>query len=109
MPKELTAASTVSSVTMNNSRNLVFVGHYDEHLRVYNTLSWREMFAFDHSLEELSEFNSSDVLNIYSENESADGIYYEALNRPFKIPRTSTTAYLSAFGAGKKVEKSELV
>jgi len=62
---------------------------------MYNTLSWREMFSFDHSLEQLTEFNSSDVLNIYMESESPDGIYYEALNRPFKVPRGSITKYLT--------------
>ena len=107
MPKELTTSSCVSSVVLNRNRNFIFAGHYDEQLRMYNALSWRETFTFDHSLEELTEFNSSDVINIYLENESADGIYYEALNRPFKIPRGSSISYLSSFGAGKKVEKNE--
>lgn len=70
-------------------------------MRMYNTLSWREMFAFDHSLEELTDFNSSEVLNIYLENDSVDGIYYEALNRPFKVPRINSSAYLTNFGASK--------
>jgi len=82
-------------VVVNKSRSFIFVGHYDEQARMYNTLSWREMFSFDHSLEQLTEFNSSDVLNIYMESESPDGIYYEALNRPFKVPRGSITKYLT--------------
>jgi WD40 repeat protein len=108
MPKQITPSSSVSAVVVNKTRSFVFAGHFDEQLRMYNTLSWREMFTFDHSLEELTEFNSSDVLNIYFENESDDGIYYEALNRPFKIPRASSQAYLSSFGAAKKGEKSEI-
>ena len=79
----------VSKVCMSSNRSLVFAGHFDEQLRIYNTLSWREIFAFDHSLTELTEFNSSEILNIYLENESGEGIYYEALNRPFKIPRVT--------------------
>jgi WD40 repeat protein len=92
----------------NENRTCVFAGHYDERVRMYNTLSWREMFAFDHSLEELTEFNSSEVLNIYLESDSSEGIFYQALNRPYKIPRGSATAYLSNFGASKKVEKAEI-
>jgi WD40 repeat protein len=108
MPKDI-AWSGVSSVKLNRTRSFVFAGHFDEQLRMYNTLSWREMFAFDHSFEELTEYNTTEILNIYYENESADGIYYEALNRPFKIPRASATAYLSMFGPGKKVEKCDFV
>lgn len=74
---------------------------------MYNTLSWREMFSFDHSLEQLTEFNSSDVLNIYMESESPDGIYYEALNRPFKVPRGSITKYLTQFASTKQQIESK--
>ena len=52
-----------------------------------NSLSWRELFAFDHSWEELTEVNSSDILNIYREQDSPDGVYYQALSRPFRVPR----------------------
>ena len=41
-----------------------------------NSLSWRELFSFDHSWEELTEVNSSDILNIYKEQDSAEGIFY---------------------------------
>lgn len=102
MPPELSAASCVSKVVVNRSRSFVFVGHYDEQVRMYNALSWREMFSFDHSLEQLTEFNSSDVLNIYQESESPDGIYYEALNRPFKVPRGSLSNYLTSFSSNKQ-------
>jgi hypothetical protein len=101
MPQEVTASTCVSKLVVNKSRSFVFVGHCDEQVRMYNALSWREMFSFDHSLEQLTEFNSSDVLNIYHESESPDGIYYEALNRPFKIPRGSMTNYLTSFSSTK--------
>lgn len=52
-----------------------------------NSLSWSELFVFDHSWDELTELNSSDVLNIYKESESKDGVFYDALPRPFKIPK----------------------
>lgn len=52
-----------------------------------NSLSWRELFAFDHSWEELTEVNSSDILNIYREQDSPDGVFYQALSRPFRVPR----------------------
>ena len=102
MPAELSTAQCVSKVEINRSRSFVFVGHCDEQVRMYNALSWREMFCFDHSLEQLTEFNSSDVLNIYFESESPDGIYYEALNRPFKVPRGSLTGYLTSFASTKQ-------
>ena len=54
-----------------------------------NSLSWRELYAFDHSWEQLTEVNSSDILNIYQEQESGDGVFYQALGRPFQVPRTA--------------------
>ena len=41
-------------------------------MRLYNVLSWREVFAFDHSLEELNENNTPEVINIYNEAETID-------------------------------------
>lgn len=59
-------------------------------MRLYNVLSWREVFAFDHSLEELNENNTSEVINIYNEAETRDqngsGTFFEAMARPFEIP-----------------------
>ncbi len=52
-----------------------------------NSMSWQELYAFDHSWDELTEVNSSDILNIYKENDSNDGVYYQALGRPFIVPR----------------------
>lgn len=49
-------------------------------------MSWSELFGFDHSWEELTDLNSSDVLNIYQERDGGDGTYYDAMSRPFKVP-----------------------
>jgi hypothetical protein len=55
-----------------------------------STLSWREVFAFDHSLEQLDDDNSSADVNIYVESETQeDGPLYEAVAKPFKIDRLS--------------------
>jgi hypothetical protein len=53
-------------------------------------LSWRELFAFDHSIEELNEFNTPDIVNIYAEADTKDqhgsGTFYKAMGRPFQLP-----------------------
>ncbi len=66
-----------------------------------NSLSWRELFAFDHSWEHLNEVNSSDILNIYRETESADGVFYQALSRPFVVPRSPLQDQSAGVGVGK--------
>jgi hypothetical protein len=56
-----------------------------------NTLSWKEVFAFDHSLLELNDNNTSSELNIYVESETKDdGPLYEAVSKPFTIERLTT-------------------
>ena len=77
----------LSLVSLSQDRQYILAGYYDEKLRLYNALSWSELFVFDHSWEELTHYNSSDVLNIYREAESREGVFYEAPQRPFKIPR----------------------
>ena len=55
-----------------------------------NTMSWKEVFAFDHAhiFEELTDANSSPHLNIYIENETPeDGPLYEAVSKPFKLEK----------------------
>ena len=66
-------------MTMSENKQYLVGGYFDERLRLFNGISWSELFAFDHSWDELTEINSSDVLNIYKEAESRDGVYYEAL------------------------------
>ena len=53
-----------------------------------NTLSWREIFAFNHAPDELNDINSPPDLNIYVESESTeDGPLYEAVSKPFKLEK----------------------
>jgi len=55
-----------------------------------STLSWKEVFAFDHSMKQLNEENSSPELNIYVESETQeDGPLYEAVAKPFEVERLS--------------------
>jgi len=55
-----------------------------------STLSWKEVFAFDHSLTELTTENTCPEVNIYIESETnEDGPLYEAVSRPFKVERLS--------------------
>lgn len=70
-----------------------------------NSLSWRELYSFDHSWEELTEVNSSDILNIYKECDSADGVYYQALSRPFAIPRAPLQDQVAGVGIGKVAKR----
>lgn len=53
---------------------------------MYNSLSWKEIFSFDNRLTEITEENTPQDLNIYSETDSRDGTIYEVLPKPFKIP-----------------------
>ena len=65
-------------------------GYCDSKLRLINTLSWKEVYAFDHAhlFDELNESNSSADLNIYIENETTDdGPLYEAIGKPYKLEK----------------------
>jgi hypothetical protein len=75
---------------MAPNKQYLFAGFCDQRLRMISTLSWREVFAFDHSLEQLDDDNSSADVNIYVESETQeDGPLYEAVAKPFKIDRLS--------------------
>ena len=68
----------------------LLVGYCDSRLRMINTLSWKEVYAFDHAhaFDELTEANSTPDLNIYIENETTeDGPLYEAVGKPFKLEK----------------------
>jgi hypothetical protein len=56
-------------------------------MRMVSTLSWKEVFSFNHgsNFDELTEFNSQPDLNIYVETDQDDGPVYEAVSKPFKI------------------------
>ena len=68
-------------------------------------MSWRELFAFDHSWEELTEMNSSDILNIYKEQDSAEGVFYQALSRPYNVPRIPLQDQAPGVGIGKVAKR----
>ena len=60
-------------------------GFFDQKLRFYNELSWKEIYAFDHSMTEITDENTPKDLNIYNEVEGRDGTVYEILSKPYKI------------------------
>jgi hypothetical protein len=71
---------------MSPNKQYVLAGYCDSKLRMINTMSWKEVFAFDHarSFENLDDSNSSADLNIYVENETIDdGPLYEAVSKPY--------------------------
>lgn len=73
-------------MTISPNKQYIVGGFFDQKVRVYNTLSWREIFQFDHCLVELTEENTPDNVSIYTETESRDGTIYSALQRPYKLP-----------------------
>jgi hypothetical protein len=67
------------------------VGFCDQKLRIINSLSWKEIFDFDHRLEELDDDNTPKDLNIFVEQENRDGSsVYSPATKPFKIPTLSS-------------------
>ena len=68
-------------------------------------MSWQELFAFDHSWESLTEVNSSDILNIYLESDSGDGVYYQAVSRPFSVPRIPLQDQVPGVGVGRVAKR----
>ena len=81
----------IRKVEFSRNGQHVLVGYFDSKMRLYNALTWREIFAFDHSLEELNETNTPEVVNIYTEAETKDqhgtGTFYEAMARPYELPQ----------------------
>ena len=65
----------------------------NECLRVFSVLSWKEQFTFDQSMSELTVNNTAELINIYNESDtSKEGSFYEAMQRPFKIPRSTSVS-----------------
>lgn len=53
-----------------------------------NTLSWKEVYAFDHGMDTLDDNNTHTDLNIYVESETKeDGPLYEAVSKPFALQK----------------------
>lgn len=71
---------------MTPSKQYILGGYCDQKMRMISTLSWKEVFAFNHALEQLDDNNSSADVNIYVEAETKeDGPLYEAVSKPFKL------------------------
>jgi hypothetical protein len=70
------------------SQQYLACGYFDNKLRLYSQLSWKEIYAFDHSIEELNDANSPADVNIYVESVEAKdgGSVYEIGKKPFKLP-----------------------
>ncbi|CDW84361.1 wd repeat-containing protein wrap73 [Stylonychia lemnae] len=84
-PYENTALG-IRNMQVSFNKQYIATGFFDQKLRVYNSLSWKEIFSFDHRLTDLTEDNTPADLNIYAETESREGAIYEVLSRPFKLP-----------------------
>ena len=84
----------IREVAFSRNKHHLLAGYFDNKMRVYNALTWREIFSFDHNLEELTEMNTPEVVNIYSETDTKDqhgaGTYYEAMARPYELPQLNS-------------------
>ena len=77
-------------MVVSPNKQYLLGGFCDQKLRMINTLSWKQVFAFDHNLEVLHENNSQVDLNIYVETETKeDGPLYEAVGKPYTVERLS--------------------
>ena len=73
----------------------MFVGTSDSKLHLLNTLTWYQTSSFDMNHTTLTVTNTDELLNIYKETGSDDGIYYQALPRPFNLPTALKTRGIS--------------
>lgn len=80
----------ITEICFNRASSSVFVGLSNSGIHLISDLSWTEVFRLDHSMEKLTSANTSELINIYREAHSGDGIYYEALQRPYTIPATQS-------------------
>ena len=76
---------------MSPNKQFLMAGYCDNKLRLINTLSWKEVFCFDHA-SDFDELNQNNIqttdVNIYVENETQDdGPLYEAVNKNYKIQK----------------------
>mmetsp|Transcript_13438 Transcript_13438/g.22875 ORF Transcript_13438/g.22875 Transcript_13438/m.22875 type:complete len:424 (-) Transcript_13438:21-1292(-) len=90
----------IRALAVTPNKQYILAGYCDQRLRLINTLSWKEVFAFDHGhhFEELNDLNSQADLNIYVESDNPeDGPLYEAVSKPFKLQKL-TQAQSSQIG-----------
>ena len=70
------------------NKQYILSGYCDQKMRMISTLSWKEVYSFNHGIEDLDDNNSSADVNIYVESYTKeDGPLYEAVCKPFKLPR----------------------
>lgn len=74
--------------TLTASPQYLAGGYFDNKLRIFSQLSWKEIFAFDHDLDDITDANTPTDVNIYVESaEGKDGgSVYEIGKKPFKLP-----------------------
>ena len=63
-------------------------GSCDKKLRVYNTLSWKEICVFDHDLQTLKSEDYPLDFMLFEEAETKEGTVYEGKPLPYKVPQT---------------------
>jgi len=94
---------------MTPNKQYLMGGYCDSKLRMINTLSWKEVFAFNHNLDEMTDDNSHSDLNIYVESQSSeDGPLYEAVSKPFKLHKLTNAEMAQMDGDLPRVGVSKI-
>lgn len=73
-------------MNLTETSSSLLIGTSLGNVHVINEHSLVESFKLDHQLESITATNTNDLVNIYKESESRDGIFYDALQRPYKLP-----------------------
>lgn len=74
-PYENTALG-IRSLSFSQNKQYVVAGYCDGRARMYNALSWKEIYKFEHGVEEVNDENSRDDTNIFIEHETREGTIY---------------------------------
>ena len=82
--QEYTPSAPIRSLELHGS--LMFVGTSDSKLHLINTRTWYQTSSFDMNHTGLTVTNTDELLNIYKETWANDGIFYQALGRPYNLP-----------------------
>ena len=78
----------IRKVVVSPNKQYIVAGFFDQRVRVYNSLSWKEIFTVDLSLQELTEENTPRDINIYSEvTDQTGGSVYDIMNKPYRVPQ----------------------
>jgi len=79
----------------------MIVGTSDSKLHLLNTLTWFQTSSFDMNNMTLTANNTDELLNIYKETGSDDGIFYQALPRPYNLPTPQKIRGISLISVSK--------